>query len=60
VLNKLAQGVFRIGVGIERDAAAIAALMQRYADLPMSLADACRCVWRGLPIRGLMLRFPRL
>ena len=41
VLNKLAQGVFRIGVGIERDAAAIAALMQRYADLPMTLADAC-------------------
>jgi predicted nucleic acid-binding protein len=41
VLNKLAQGVCRIGRGVERDAAAIVALMQRYADLPMSLADAC-------------------
>lgn len=41
ILNKLAQGVFRIGFGVEREAAAIVALMQRYADLPMSLADAC-------------------
>ena len=41
ILAKLAQGVFRIGLGVEREAAAIATLMQRHADLPMSLADAC-------------------
>lgn len=41
VLAKLAQGVFRIGLNVEKEADAIAALMQRYADLPMSLADAC-------------------
>lgn len=41
ILDKIAQGVFRIGIGIEREAATISALMQRYADLPMSLADAC-------------------
>lgn len=41
ILAKLANGVLRIGLGIEREAAAIAALMQRYADLPMTLADAC-------------------
>ena len=41
VLSKLAQGVFRIGLGVEREAAAISALMQLYAEQPMSLADAC-------------------
>lgn len=41
ILAKLAQGVIRIGLGVEREATAIAALMQRYADSPMSLADAC-------------------
>ncbi len=43
VLTKLAQGVFRIGLGlgVEREATAILALMERYADRPMSLADAC-------------------
>ncbi len=41
ILAKVAQGVFRIGVNIEKDAASISTLMQRYADLPMSLADAC-------------------
>ena len=41
ILAKLAQGVFRIGLGVEREAAAIATLMQRYAELPMTLADAC-------------------
>lgn len=41
ILAKLAQGVFRVGLNIEREAAAIGALIQRYADLPMSLADAC-------------------
>lgn len=41
VLAKLTQGALRIGVTVEKEAAAIAALMQRYADLPMSLADAC-------------------
>lgn len=41
ILAKLAQGVFRVGLNVEKEAAAIAALMQRYANLPMSLADAC-------------------
>ncbi len=41
ILGKLSQGVFRIGLGVERESAALATLMQRYADLPMSLADAC-------------------
>lgn len=41
ILNKLAQGVFHIGLAVERESAALATLMQRYADLPMSLADAC-------------------
>lgn len=39
---KLAQGVFRIGLGVERDAAAVAVLMQHYTDLPLTLADAGR------------------
>ena len=32
ILAKLAQGVFRIGLDLEREAAAIATLMQRYGD----------------------------
>ena len=38
VLNKLAQGVFRIGLDIVRDSATIAVLMQRHLELPVSLA----------------------
>ncbi len=41
VLTKLTQGALRIGIAVDREAAAIAALMERYANLPMSLADAC-------------------
>lgn len=41
ILAKLTQGVLNIALNLEKESAAIAALMQRYADLPMSLADAC-------------------
>ncbi|MDP2810548.1 MAG: PIN domain-containing protein [Rhodocyclaceae bacterium] len=41
ILAKVTQGALRIGLNVEREAAAIATLMQRYADRPMSLADAC-------------------
>ncbi|MCX8017556.1 MAG: PIN domain-containing protein [Rhodocyclaceae bacterium] len=41
ILTKVRQGALRIGLAVEREAAALEALMQRYADLPMSLADAC-------------------
>lgn len=41
ILAKLAQGVFRIGLNLEKESAAVHSLMQRYANLPMSLADAC-------------------
>jgi len=41
ILDKLAQGVLHIGLNIEHEAVALVKLMKRYADLPMSLADAC-------------------
>jgi uncharacterized protein len=41
ILAKLTQGAFSIGLNIEKESPALATLMQRYADLPMSLADAC-------------------
>ncbi|NWG29905.1 MAG: PIN domain-containing protein [Rhodocyclaceae bacterium] len=41
VLAKLSQGALRIGLSLEQEAGALASLMQRYANLPMSLADAC-------------------
>ena len=41
LLRKVAQGSLEIGIDIEDDASAIESLMQRYADMPMSLADAC-------------------
>lgn len=41
LLRKIAQRSLEIGINIEDDASAIQSLMERYADTPMSLADAC-------------------
>ena len=41
LIRKLAQGGFEIGIDLEEDAAGVTTLMQRYAQTPMSLADAC-------------------
>ncbi|MGQ0544084.1 MAG: type II toxin-antitoxin system VapC family toxin [Betaproteobacteria bacterium] len=35
------KGVLRIALSVQDQAAYLAALMRRYADVPMSLADAC-------------------
>ncbi|HEY3908817.1 MAG TPA: PIN domain-containing protein [Stellaceae bacterium] len=51
LLDKLRQGALRIGVHLEDEADAVAQLMRRYRDLPMSLADAC--VIRLAEISGL-------
>lgn len=41
LIRKVAQRSLVIGIDLEEDASAIESLMQRYADTPMSLADAC-------------------
>jgi predicted nucleic acid-binding protein len=41
LIRKLAQGSLKIGIDLQDDASGIQSLMQRYADTPMSLADAC-------------------
>ncbi len=41
LLEKLEQGALRIGLRLDAEARAIGALMRRYGDVPMSLADAC-------------------
>ncbi len=41
LIRKVAQRSLVIGIDLEEDASGIEALMQRYADTPMSLADAC-------------------
>ena len=41
VLDLVVRGVLRIGFALEAEAAAIRNLMVRYANVPMSLADAC-------------------
>lgn len=41
LIRKVAQRSLEIGIDLEEDAAGIESLMQRYADTPMSLADAC-------------------
>jgi predicted nucleic acid-binding protein len=41
LIRKVAQRSLEIGIDLENDAAGIESLMQRYADTPMSLADAC-------------------
>jgi len=41
LLEKLSQGVLRIGLGLDAEVDAVRDLMSRYGNLPMSLADAC-------------------
>jgi len=41
LIRKIVQRGIEIGLDLETDASGIEALMQRYADTPMSLADAC-------------------
>ena len=41
LIRKLAQGGLEIGIDLEEDAVGVTTLMQRYAQTPMSLADAC-------------------
>ena len=41
LLDKLRDGVFRVGLQLGAEGAAVQALMKRYAKVPMSLADAC-------------------
>lgn len=41
LVGKVRQGVLVIGLDVAGEAKAIESLMQRYADTPMSLADAC-------------------
>ncbi len=41
LVRKVAQRNLEIGLDLVDDASAIESLMQRYADTPMSLADAC-------------------
>jgi predicted nucleic acid-binding protein len=53
VLDMLQRGVVRIGLEVQEELAAIQALMQRYASVPMSLADACLvrlAEMTGLPV----------
>jgi predicted nucleic acid-binding protein len=37
----VAAGHIRVGLAVEQEAEAISALLEKYADAPMSLADAC-------------------
>ena len=41
VVDLLVRGVIQIGISLPGQEVAIGALMQRYANVPMSLADAC-------------------
>ena len=41
LIRKITQRSLEIGIDLEEDASGIESLMQRYADTPMSLADAC-------------------
>lgn len=41
LLQKVGQGALQIGVHLQDEAGAVAELMHRYRNLPMSLVDAC-------------------
>src|SRR5260370_24786805 len=41
VLDRVVQGVMRIGLRLDEEMTVVRALMECYANVPMSLADAC-------------------
>ena len=41
ILRALREGVLQVAFNVETEVSGLEALMQRYADTPMSLADAC-------------------
>src|SRR5438034_7373943 len=41
VLDHASRGEFQIGLQLDQELAAIRTLLERYANVPMSLADAC-------------------
>ena len=41
VVRKLSEQTLQVGIDLEEEASGIEALLRRYADTPMSLADAC-------------------
>jgi len=41
VLDRVVQGAMRIGLRLDEEMTAVRALMERYANVPMSLAEAC-------------------
>jgi uncharacterized protein len=41
LLDKVRQGALQVGLHLEDEVGAVGELMQRYRNLPMSLADAC-------------------
>ena len=51
LLEKIGPGILEIGIRLDDEANAVAELMHRYQNLPMSLADAC--VVRLAEISGL-------
>ena len=53
----LERGVIRIGLGVEPQLADLRALMRRYRDRPMSLADACLVRLAELHPSGVILTF---
>jgi predicted nucleic acid-binding protein len=53
VIDMLTRGIIRIGLEMQDELAPIRALMERYANVPMSLADACLvrlAEMTGLPV----------
>ncbi|MSQ58924.1 MAG: pilus assembly protein [Betaproteobacteria bacterium] len=41
LVRKVSEGVLKIGIDLAKESASIEALLTRYHDTPMSLADAC-------------------
>ena len=41
IMRAVREGVIQIAFDIETEAASLEVLMERYSDVPMSLADAC-------------------
>lgn len=41
IVGKVREGLLQVPLQIEKEAGALETLLERYADMPMSLADAC-------------------
>jgi len=53
------RGILRVGLDVEEELSDVRALMRRYRDRPMSLADACLVWLAEIHVRSVIFTFDK-